>query len=129
MHKDEVKLVPLKEVFSEWLCPVSPDTGRGLVLGMRRDGGLVLEQLNKVNQSQFIQLIFVGKIKKPTLRVGFLNACLAKICPADPEKIKIPVLSRLQMERISEEFELVRKLERKALSLNVDIDLKIAKVL
>ncbi len=75
------------------------------------------------------QKIFLGKIKKPALRVGFLNACLAKICPCNPKKIKVPVLSRLQMERIAEEFELMGKLEKKARGLELKVDLRIARVI
>lgn len=123
MPKGKVQFVPLKEVFDDWRKFRKGD--RGLVL-VKDQNGLRIERSDRLNGEP---KIFLGKIKKPTLRVGFLNACLAKICPCDPERIQIPLLSRLKMEGIEKEFQLMNRLERKVRRLSVGIDLRIAKTL
>ena len=115
----------MKEVFSEWRETKENDEGLALVV---KSGKLRIEVLNKIDASCSERIIFLGEIKKPTMRVGFLNAFLSRIYSSDPKEIQVPVLSRLEVEKVGEYFQMRENLKKRINKLDCLIELKLFKI-
>lgn len=113
MPRGKIQFVPLKEVFSEWRKFRKGDRGFALVV---RNGRIRIEILNKINEGCSGRVIFLGELKRPTMRVGFLNALfqnkrfLERVRRNDLGNVLVPMPSRLRVNQIDKNFRILEKL-------------------
>ena len=121
MPRGKIQFVLLKEVFSEWRKFQKGDRGLVLVEG---EGGLRIEKRDRLDDKG---KIFLGKVKKPTLKVGFLNALfqderfLEKVKQNNLKDVLVPLPSRLRVNQIEKNFKVLEKLRdlKKLISLEI----------
>jgi len=124
MPRGKVQFVPRKEVFSEWREVVKDYQGFALLV---RSGKLRIEVLKKIDESCSGRVIFLGELKRPTMRVGFLNALFwsggfeKKIDLGGLENILIPLPSRLRINQIEKNFRILEKLKSLDRVINLEI--------
>jgi len=88
------------------------------------EGGLRIERSDKLGGEG---KVFLDKIKKPTLKVGFLNALFGErdflkgVDRGDLENLLIPLPSRLRINQIEKNFRVLEKLKSLEKLVNLEI--------